>query len=154
AMRFEILLKHVDRGTRFAHRLEIIVLVHMEVPSNRAHRAVTAGRTQATPALSAHKSVDCCGVSLVQAGGGASTPDDLVALCAANSAFRRSISSRASTAIAFTASNSSRLTKSRPPIHSLARSRTEASASRPKPASVPAAPFMNLAKSSKSLFSL
>src|SRR3546814_1816435 len=61
------------------------------------------------------------------------------AFCAAlfSRASKRALSASASSlafaAISFTASNSSRLTKSRPPIHSLARSRAAASASRPTP---------------------
>src|SRR5205085_12112907 len=58
-------------------------------------------------------------------------------------------SSRAATAIAFTASNSSRPTMSTPPSHSRIRSRIEPSASRVMPAKVPAAPFIIFTKSSK-----
>src|SRR5205085_6151932 len=56
-------------------------------------------------------------------------------------ALRISFSSLAAAAMAFTASNSSRPTKSAPPIHSLNFSRAFDSASRPIPAMVPAKPF-------------
>src|SRR5579884_3122440 len=72
---------------------------------------------------------------------------------AAMRAFRISFSSRAAAAIALTASNSSRPTKSAPPIHSLNFSRALASASRPMPAKVPAKPFTIFTKSSNTLFS-
>src|SRR6185369_978341 len=72
---------------------------------------------------------------------------------AAIRALRISFSSRAAAAMAFTASNSSRPTKSAPPIHSLNFSRAEASASRPMPAKVPAKPFTIFTKSSNILFS-
>src|SRR5205814_5145334 len=71
---------------------------------------------------------------------------------AAIRAFRISFSSRAAAAIAFTASNSSRPTKSCPPIHSRIFSRADASASRPMPAKVPAKPFTIFTKSSNTLF--
>src|SRR6185312_176780 len=72
---------------------------------------------------------------------------------AAIRAFSASFSSRAAAAIALTASNSSRPTKSVPPIHSLNFSRALASASRPMPAKVPAKPFTIFTKSSNTLFS-
>src|SRR5205085_5090545 len=72
---------------------------------------------------------------------------------AATRALRISFSSRAAAAMAFTASNSSRPTKSLPPIHSRIFSRAEDSASRPMPAKVPAKPFTILTKSSNTLFS-
>jgi len=55
--------------------------------------------------------------------------------------------------MALTASNSSRLTKSAPAIHSRIFSRMEDSASRPIPAMVPATPFTIFTKSSNILFS-
>src|SRR6185437_13734426 len=64
-----------------------------------------------------------------------------------------SFSSRAAAAIALTASNSSRPTKSLPAIHSRIFSRADASASRPIPANVPAKPFTIFTKSSNTLFS-
>src|SRR5438270_6819412 len=72
---------------------------------------------------------------------------------AAIRALRISFSSRAAAAIAFTASNSSRPTKSLPAIHSRIFSRADASASRPMPAKVPAKPFTIFTKSSNNLFS-
>src|SRR5437868_3065482 len=72
---------------------------------------------------------------------------------AAIRAFKITFSSRAAAAMAFTASNSSRPTKSCPPIHSRIFSRAENSASRPMPAKVPAKPFTILTKSSNTLFS-
>src|SRR5438270_3148053 len=72
---------------------------------------------------------------------------------AATRAFRISFSSRAAAAIAFTASNSSRPTKSLPAIHSRNFSRALDSASRPMPAKVPARPFTILTMSSNILFS-
>src|SRR4029079_1406054 len=72
---------------------------------------------------------------------------------AATRALRISFSSRAAAAIALTASNSSRPTKSLPAIHSRNFSRALASASRPMPAKVPAKPFTIFTKSSKTLFS-
>ena len=68
-------------------------------------------------------------------------------------AFNASFSSRAAAAIALTASNSSRPTKSAPAIHSRIFSRAEDSASRPIPAMVPAKPFTIFTKSSNILFS-
>src|SRR5947209_640990 len=76
-----------------------------------------------------------------------------LASSAAMRAFRISFSSRAAAAMAFTASNSSRPTKSCPPIHALNFSRADASASRPMPAKVPAKPFTIFAKSSNIRFS-
>src|SRR5687767_6238084 len=65
---------------------------------------------------------------------------------------RAAFSSRAATAKAFTVSNSSRLTMSRPPTQSRARSCIAACASRVIPAMVPAAPFITLTRSSNNLF--
>src|SRR5687768_618689 len=62
------------------------------------------------------------------------------------------LSSRAATAIALAASNSSRLTRSSPPIHSRIRSCIADCASRVMPAMVPAAPFITLTKSSNKRF--
>ena len=68
-------------------------------------------------------------------------------------AFSASFSSRAAAAIALTASNSSRPTKSRrPSIRASSRAPTD-SASRPMPAMVPAKPFTIFTKSSNILFS-
>jgi len=64
-----------------------------------------------------------------------------------------SLSSRAAAAIALTASNSSRLTKSIPPTHSRIFSRIDPWASRPIPAAVPAKPFIILTRSSNIRFS-
>src|SRR4051794_17099343 len=72
---------------------------------------------------------------------------------AAMRAFNISFSSRAAAAMALTASNSSRPTKSAPAIHSRIFSRALASASRPMPAKVPAKPFTIFTKSSNNLFS-
>jgi hypothetical protein len=66
--------------------------------------------------------------------------------------FSASFSSRAAIAIALTASNSSRLTKSIPPTHSRIFSRIDDSASRPTPAMVPATPFIILTRSSNIRF--
>src|SRR5256885_6400755 len=66
---------------------------------------------------------------------------------------RASFSSRAAAAMALTASNSSRPTKSAPAIHSRIFSRADASASRPMPANVPAKPFTIFTRSSNILFS-
>jgi hypothetical protein len=63
-----------------------------------------------------------------------------------------SFSSRAAAAMAFTASNSSRLTKSIPPTHSRIFSRIDPSASRPIPAIVPATPFIIFTRSSNIRF--
>ena len=68
-------------------------------------------------------------------------------------ALSASFSFRAAAAMAFTASNSSRPTKSAPPIHSMNFSRALASASRPIPANVPARPFIIFTMSSNILFS-
>src|SRR6266567_493024 len=76
-----------------------------------------------------------------------------LASSAAMRAFKTSFSSRAAAAIALTASNSSRPTKSLPAIHSRNFSRAFVSASRPIPAMVPAKPFTIFTKSSNSLFS-
>src|SRR5205085_1460300 len=80
-------------------------------------------------------------------------PPAVLASSAAMRAFRISFSSRAAAAIALTASNSSRPTKSAPAIHSRIFSRADDSASRPMPAKVPARPFTILTMSSNILFS-